>query len=50
VKGILKRVSVSIFKVSKYNFKEANKKLLIVDDSEKFLEDLENHERIHRKH
>ncbi len=32
------------------NFKEANKKLLIVQGSEKLLKDLENRQRIHRKY
>jgi hypothetical protein len=50
-KGILRRVSVSIFKIVN-NFKEANKKLLIVKGSEKLylLKGLENYQRIHRKY
>jgi hypothetical protein len=32
------------------DFKEANKKFIIVQGSEKRLEDLENHQRIHRKY
>jgi hypothetical protein len=45
---ILRRFSVSISKLAS-NFKEANKKLIIVKGSEKLLKDLENHQRIHRK-
>ncbi len=37
----LRRVSVSIFRISKYcNFNEANKKFIIVDGSEKLLKTL----------
>jgi hypothetical protein len=32
------------------NFKEANKKFIIVQGSEKLLKDLGNHQRIHRKY
>jgi hypothetical protein len=47
----LRRVSVSIFKISKYrSFNVANKKLIIVEGSEKLLNDLEKHQRIHRKY
>jgi hypothetical protein len=43
-KEILRRVSVSIFKISKYrNFNVANKKLIIVEGSEKLLNDLKKH-------
>jgi hypothetical protein len=41
-----KNTSNSIFRI----FKEANKKLIIVLGSEKPLKDLENHQRIHRRH
>jgi len=51
VKEILRRVSVSIFKFSTVSdFKEANRKFIIVLGSEKLLEDIENHQRIHRKY
>jgi hypothetical protein len=39
-KQILRRVSVSIFKIS--NFKEANKNLIILYDSKKLLKDHED--------
>ncbi len=43
---MLRMISVNIFKMSS-NFKEANKKLIIVQDSEKLFKDLENQQRIH---
>jgi hypothetical protein len=46
MEGILRRVSVSIFKFVS-NFKEAKKKLIIVKGNEKLLKDLENHQHIH---
>ncbi len=46
----LRRVSVIIFKISSLSYiKEANKKLIIVQDNEMLLKYLENHQRIHRK-
>ncbi len=48
-KSIMRKVSVSIFKLVS-NFKEANKKLIMVKGSEKLKKDLENHQRIHRKY
>jgi hypothetical protein len=42
----LRRVSLSIFKISTLSYiKEANKKLIIVQDNEMFLKYLENHQR-----
>jgi hypothetical protein len=44
----MRRVSVSISKIVS-NFKEANKKLIVVLGSEDLLKDLEYPQRIHRK-
>ncbi len=52
-KGIVMKVSVpvNIYKISTVSyFKEANKKLIIIQGSEKLLKDLENHRRTHRKY
>jgi hypothetical protein len=45
----MRKVAVSIFKLVN-NFKEANKKLVIVWGSEKLLKELEFHQRIQRKY
>jgi hypothetical protein len=47
--GILRRVSVNNSKLV-CNFKETNKKLIIVSGFEKPLKGLENHQRIHREY
>jgi hypothetical protein len=47
-RGILGRVSISISELVSH-FQEANKKGVIVMHNENFLEDLDNHESIHKK-
>jgi hypothetical protein len=48
MKCLWRRVSEAFSKLVS-NFKEGNKKLMIVLASEKLLKDLENHQRISRK-